>query len=791
MPNINNSIIDFNDFNAEPQLLRDIQDGKAIAFYSFAHLLLNADGTPYTMSKGVQLSGNYDTLNALKAAFPKGNSNLYIVNEDSKIYYWNGADWVVGGGINVTYASTLELDSPSESTSGTLTSTQLSTLKSNTFTQIKLGNFIYRKQAVVGQTKMIYKTFTDDHISIMSVNMESGAWTIETYPVNVPWTVDAIPDKGITPQKTSFASNEGNLKSFLNGGVGSIPEHTSLTPVKVYGKNLFNKNDLYPNCYVSYNSGLRALTNGTDSTGLIEIEPNVKYCWNCTYTHVSFWDEHRTYISGVLVESTIPTTFTTPANAKYVILSLNHNDIDKAQLEKGYWTSPYEPFISSKYDLKVELGTNLLDDYHYIADRFISYNSGEIGTQPGTNIYDYISVTPNTNYYFSMHYAHVCWFNKNKVYISGDLVTNSSTFLTSPANAYYLVVSVNPSNLFNGVFQTDTEVNTWTDFKKLYYYYDYKGIKHYKTGRGEIHFNVDVNNRLLGTSNNGDTYNDDNNQYPIPAVAMLPDNYDSELAPTKLCMIFHGAGYGVEGSRWGYYDNPSDKDFIAFIKKGFLDNGFVVCDINGFETTFPFMPFGNYRTTLAYRKLYEYMIQNFNIKEDIVCYGFSMGGLHCLNFTFDNQDIVSAVALGSPVVAQQDEAWVVDPAWRRFIANSCEFEGYEDYNPDNTTGENLSQKEKQYYLDNISKTLGSDPYRHIAKVDGKEYIYRFPPIRIWHGTADAAVPYQYSQRLINAMFNGGCTATLRLMNDKGHEICYGGNNVATLEYGTWLSRFNK
>ena len=323
----------------------------------------------------------------------------------------------------------------------------------------------------------------------------------------------------------------------------------------------------------------------------------------------------------------------------------------------------------------------------------------------------------------------------------------------------------------------------------MYNAINYKGIKHYKAGRGEIHFNVNVNNRLLGTSSNADTYNDDNNTNQIPAVAMLPDNYDSELMPSKLCLIFHGAGYVVKENFWGYYNNSSDKKFISFIKKGFLDNGFVVCDINGFEKTVPFMPFGNYRTTLAYRKLYEYMIHNFNIKENIVCYGFSMGGLHCLNFTFDNRDIVSAIALGSPVVAQQDEAWVIDPAWRKFIANSCEFEGYDSYNPDGTTGENLSQKEKQYYIDNISKTFGSDPYRHIAKVDGKEYIYSFPPIRIWHGTADSAVPYQYSQRLINAMFNGGCTATLRIMNNKGHEICYGGNDVATIEYGTWLARF--
>lgn len=201
MPNINDSIIDFNDFNAEPQLLRDIQDGKAIAFYSFAHLLLNADGTPYTMSKGVQLSGNYDTLNALKAAFPKGNSNLYIVNEDSKIYYWNGADWVVGGGINVTYASTLELDSPSESTSGTLTSTQLNTLKSNTFTQIKLGNFIYRKEAVIS-TKAIYRCITDDFLYVISVNTDTGSWvkTSQELPEQM-WTVDDIPADSIDASK--------------------------------------------------------------------------------------------------------------------------------------------------------------------------------------------------------------------------------------------------------------------------------------------------------------------------------------------------------------------------------------------------------------------------------------------------------------------------------------------------------------------------------------------------------------------------------------------------------------
>ncbi|WP_308618401.1 SGNH/GDSL hydrolase family protein [uncultured Enterococcus sp.] len=42
-------------------------------------------------------SGTYDTLAALKAAYPKGNANTYVVTSDGKWYYWSGADWVAGG----------------------------------------------------------------------------------------------------------------------------------------------------------------------------------------------------------------------------------------------------------------------------------------------------------------------------------------------------------------------------------------------------------------------------------------------------------------------------------------------------------------------------------------------------------------------------------------------------------------------------------------------------------------------------------------------------------------------
>lgn len=41
--------------------------------------------------------GTYATLSALKAAIPRGDSNIYVVSEDGGWYYWNGSTWTKGG----------------------------------------------------------------------------------------------------------------------------------------------------------------------------------------------------------------------------------------------------------------------------------------------------------------------------------------------------------------------------------------------------------------------------------------------------------------------------------------------------------------------------------------------------------------------------------------------------------------------------------------------------------------------------------------------------------------------
>ena len=449
MPNINDSIIDFNDFNAEPQLLRDIQDGKAIAFYSFAHLLLNADGTPYTMSKGVQLSGNYDTLNALKTAFPKGNSNLYIVNEDSKIYYWNGADWVVGGGINVTYASTLELDSPSESTSGTLTSTQLNTLKSNTFTQIKLGNFIYRKQAVVGQTKMIYKTFTDDHISIMSVNMESGAWTIETYPVNVPWTVDDIPNEGIKLEK---------LKD------------TTYNP-----KQLVDKSDYIDNIYIYIANGTEQGNSNYIATNFQKIPKEVvnkTIHFPITMVHFAFYTSNKTFIEPSWGESGV-TEVVVPSNAAYWRFSMSRDDKDifAVSLTNDFDANGSYRLLNdnalgfingskltnksvtpNKTSFFIYNPKQLVDETDLIKGHYVSKFNGTVSVHADWNATQFIYIDESfrgKTMYTNIPSVHICFYTENQSFIPATWGDSDITSFEIPTNAVYVRFSIHNSYLNN------------------------------------------------------------------------------------------------------------------------------------------------------------------------------------------------------------------------------------------------------------------------------------------------------------------------------------------------------
>lgn len=48
------------------------------------------------ISKGAP-SGTYASVAALRAAYPSGNTNIYVVTDDGNWYFWNGSQWTSGG----------------------------------------------------------------------------------------------------------------------------------------------------------------------------------------------------------------------------------------------------------------------------------------------------------------------------------------------------------------------------------------------------------------------------------------------------------------------------------------------------------------------------------------------------------------------------------------------------------------------------------------------------------------------------------------------------------------------
>ena len=81
----------------------------------------------------------------------------------------------------------------------------------------------------------------------------------------------------------------------------------------------------------------------------------------------------------------------------------------------------------------------------YVSNSYIR-NSGEISSNTGYNISEYIAVTPETNYTIVHGGATtpraICWYDSDKQYISGSNFSGESTTVSIPANGRYVRFSI-------------------------------------------------------------------------------------------------------------------------------------------------------------------------------------------------------------------------------------------------------------------------------------------------------------------------------------------------------------
>lgn len=407
-----------------------------------------------------------------------------------------------------------------------------------------------------------------------------------------------------------------------------------------------------------------------------------------------------------------------------------------------------------------------------------AYDNGAIVTQ-ANYCYCFMPCLPNQTYFVNGQ-SHVAFYDSYGKYISGALnATADGGSFTTPNNCYNMAVS--PRIAVKDGIQVNPG-SSKTAFRpfRLVSKTDSAGI----SSDVFTHFTLPINQAQLIDGSEGNSF------VNVNAVLGLPEGYSPDGKSTPLIMITHGSGFYVGAHNWGYSSDGTEAtstEFNALIN-AFLTAGYAVCDINGYDNTIPLRTWGSERAVFAYRKLAEYVINNYNVEKKINLYSFSMGGLVGLNFLKNNTNLVKAAAIASPVVALYAEAYSYTAEWKRTLAMSYNFAGTSGVTF--TDGEPTAA-EIALWDANTEKTAGYDPYGESTVIGDDIYNFmQLPNVRFWHGDADQAVPYQKTVDFVSYLKKAGQIASLEVVSGAGHEICYGGNATITAEYVKWFDRFN-
>lgn len=358
----------------------------------------------------------------------------------------------------------------------------------------------------------------------------------------------------------------------------------------------------------------------------------------------------------------------------------------------------------------------------------------------------------NEVYFNSSGVGLSCFYDSNGKFIS--YLQNAVDPVVVPENAKILLCSIGNEHVARA-FVSKYPRQKYDDGVIVY------GKKPYKNGF--VSFTVPVNQTVANNNADASDYSEKIIEtIDVDCILSMPTSYTPYGTPSKLLMMCHGAGQGV--TTWKEHEGYKD------IVDRFNEMGYLVFDCNGFKNDELGWSFwGNQRGVEAWRKAYQYIVDNYNVEKDFSIYAFSMGGLTALNLAFQNFPNIKCIALGSPVVNLR----------------AC----WEDTSVKNVL-QILYGMGDEY---DESKTFGNDPYKHIVNVNGKNYCFQnLPPIKIWYGSTETSygVNKQYAIDLVNAINNAGGYAQYREVTGAGHEICYGMNGYCNYDFVAFIDRYN-
>ena len=358
-----------------------------------------------------------------------------------------------------------------------------------------------------------------------------------------------------------------------------------------------------------------------------------------------------------------------------------------------------------------------------------------------------------------------CWYDENKTFIS-YFIPNINVPYDVPENAKYIRSSIPTGSINYAIISEKNPIpkydNGYSIFEDLY-----PQKKEYQ--EGFIHFTVPVNQNIFDYTTTIDNTIDSQNIIDVDCVLTLPTSYKNVGKPTKLLMMCHGAGKGVSGE----FDWTTNSDYCRLVNR-FIESGYAVFDCNGYNNESSGQNFwGAQRGIEAWRKAYQYVIDNYNVEKCFSIYGFSMGGCTALNLAFQKFPNINSIIVSSPVI-NLEACFNGDIGCASAMSHAYGFKdssgGFQD-----------------------CMRLQS-PINRIVSINDVDYCFDYiPPIRIYFGgneVGQAGVNKQYAIRLHNAIKNAGGYSEYREVAGRGHEICYGADNAIITEYIYWFNRYS-
>ncbi|MBQ8099057.1 MAG: hypothetical protein IJ244_05990 [Bacteroidaceae bacterium] len=267
--------------------------------------------------------------------------------------------------------------------------------------------------------------------------------------------------------------------------------------------------------------------------------------------------------------------------------------------------------------------------------------------------------------------------------------------------------------------------------------------------------------------------------YADYGVIALPDNYSPDGEPVRLIVFCQGTGERTQATT-----NPLNNHGWKY----FLAKGYAVMDMNGYSFAWAShrgLPvvgqhYAHKSLLDSYKKGYDYVMQKYNLKKEVLLMGLSMGG---------GASFMLAHHAAFPIVAQVGFC----PALSLFKQNYMKpwggtkqqitIAGQWGFPEWDTTAPDM-----EYFLQNWNlvdgyenlfyRVRGDDATVEAAKRNygneaEREAFAKLAkphpcPLKIWHCMDDATVLFRYSEYVVNMIKNAGGKAELRPFQKGGH-----------------------